>query len=320
MGDDSESMESGHGVVELPFTGDGRIRGDEDRSPETFAFPVIKIEEFQEPSDDTPSKSRRRSPRRSGRGTNAVSSGSSGGGSVTRRRRSSSRASSKNLKSSTDISPASMIFRNLLILEDDLRSQARGQQLLKWQFTIFLSVLMGIAAYAFCELYFSQRNIRGLFKVFLQFIIIFILVTVILFHLSGEYKRTIVIPRKFFTSTNKGIRQFNIKLVKVKSSVSDQIVDIFRWLCRTVANWNIFLMNRILPKGLIGQSALHRFWALVAIRSQPRIGAVDVKLVMNPRAFSAEVREGWEIYRDEFWAREGARRRKVVNELSPKRS
>lgn len=65
---------------------------------------------------------------------------------------------------------------------------------------------------------------------------------------------------------------------------------------------------------MLGETnAVVQFWVGVAIRSQPRIGAVDVKLILNPRAFNAEIREGWEIYRDEFWAREGARRRKSNN-------
>ncbi|AET38335.1 Nem1-Spo7 phosphatase regulatory subunit SPO7 Ecym_2622 [Eremothecium cymbalariae DBVPG len=242
-----------------------------------------------------------------------------GNGSLRRRRRSSSRASSKNLKSTTDISPASKIFRNLLILEDDLRRQAKEQKLLKWQFTLFLSSLMGVAGFAFYELYFSQESVQGLYRMMLQFLFMFIMITVILFHLSGEYRRTIVIPRKFFTNTNKGIRQFNVKLVKVKSSVSDMIADIVRYISRKVAWTSMRILRIILPISYLETTWIYQLWRSVAIRSQPRIGAVDVKLVLYPRAFSAEIREGWEIYRDEFWAREGARRRKLVNQISPKR-
>lgn len=281
-------------------------------------FPVVRIEEFSEGNDDTPSKPRKRSPRRSARSVTPQPSGSSSGNSLTRRRRSSSRTSSKNLRSTTDISPASMIFRNLLILEDDLRRQAREQKALKWYFTLFLSALTGIAASAFYELYFSQDEVKGLYKVVLQFLLLFIMITVVLFHLSGEYKRTIVIPRKFFTSTNKGIRQFNVKLVKVKSTFSDRVIDLVRCVCRNAAYANLRVLRKVLPDSLIVRSGIGKFWKSVALRSQPRIGAVDVKLVLNPRAFGAEIREGWEIYRDEFWAREGARRRKHVNEMSPK--
>ncbi|SCU77557.1 LAFA_0A02278g1_1 [Lachancea sp. 'fantastica'] len=281
-------------------------------------FPVVKIDHYTEFADETPLKSRRRpvkTPHRNAGTTPLQASSGTAHGTATRRRRSSSRSSSKNLKSSTEISPASMIFRNLLILEDDLRRQARQQKALKWQFTLFLALLLGLAAAAFYELYFTQEPVRGLYKVALQFMLIFILVTVILFHLSGEYRRTIVIPRKFFTSTNKGIRQFNVKLVKVRSSVSDMGIDLVRLLCRTTASINLAVAAKTLPARMAEKSGTLRFWQAVALRSQPRIGAIDVKLVLNPRAFSAEVREGWEIYRDEFWAREGARRRKEVNEM-----
>lgn len=229
----------------------------------------------------------------------------SGGGD---RKRSNSRTSSgRNVKSSNDISSASKIFRNLLILEDDLRNQAHNQKVLKWQFTIFLSCLMGVAAFAFYELYFTNGSVKGFYKFILQFTLLFIAITVSLFHLSGEYKRTIIIPRRFFTSTNKGIRQFNVKLVKVPSTWNESFTDFIRLTSRKVAHFNIYLltcMTRLSP-----ENTFVKFWISVTIRSQPRIGAVDVKLVLHPKSFSAEIREGWEIYRDEFWAREGARRR-----------
>lgn len=235
-----------------------------------------------------------------------------GGAGLMERRRSNSRTSSgKNVRSSNDISSASKIFRNLLILEDDLRRQAHRQKLLKWQFTVFLSSLMGVAGFAFYELYFTDGAVRGLHRYIFQFILLFIGITVALFHLGGEYRRTIVIPRKFFASTNKGIRQFNIKLVKVRSTWNERFTDFVRFSSRKVAHSNIYLLARLCR--LSKENALVIFWTSVTVRSQPRIGAVDVKLVLNPRSFSAEVREGWEIYRDEFWAREGARRRKETH-------
>lgn len=242
-------------------------------------------------------------------GTVRSPSFSSGSGLIERKRSNSRTSSGKNVKSSNDISSASKIFRNLLILEDDLRRQAHRQKLLKWQFTIFLSSLMGVAGFAFYELYFS--NVRGLQRYVFQFILLFIGVTVTLFHLGGEYRRTIVIPRKFFAFTNKGIRQFNIKLVKVHSTWNEKFTDFVRFTSRNVAHFNIYLLAKVCK--LTKENAFVVFWNSVAVRSQPRIGAVDVKLVLNPRSFSAEIREGWEIYRDEFWAREGTRRRKQTH-------
>lgn len=240
----------------------------------------------------------------------SVSGGSVGSITSGERKRSNSKTSSdKNVKSSSDISSASKIFRNLLILEDDLRNQARRQKILKWEFTLFLSSLAGVAGFAFYELYVSTEGVSGLHRFMLQFLLLFIAITVALFHLGGEYRRTIIIPRRFFTSTNKGIRQFNLKLVKVHSTWTEQFTDLVRFVSRHTAYPNIYILTKVLR--LSERNAIVTFWKSVTIRSQPRIGAVDVKLVLNPRAFSAEVREGWEIYRDEFWAREGARRRKT---------
>lgn len=222
-----------------------------------------------------------------------------------RRRRSSSRASSKNLKSS-EISPISMVFRNLLILEDGLRIQSKEQRMLKWQFTLFLAGMAGIAAFSFYELYFSSEDVTGLYRMGLQFLMIFISVTIALFHLSGEYKRTMIIPRRFFVNANKGMRQFNLKLVKVKSTWLQKYIDTIRMIVRRIAKSNMSLLKTIGAQN----TALYLFWSSLSIRCQPRLGAVDVKLVLNAKAFSAEIREGWEIYRDEFWKRETVRRRK----------
>ncbi|CAI4054321.1 hypothetical protein N7582_000055 [Saccharomyces uvarum] len=233
------------------------------------------------------------------------------------RKRSGSKTSSvKNTRNSSNISPASMIFRNLLILEDDLRRQAHEQKVLKWQFTLFLASMAGVGAFTFYELYFTTDYIKGFHRVILQFTLSFISITVVLFHISGQYRRTIVIPRRFFTSTNKGIRQFNVKLVKVQSTWDEKYTDSVRFVSRTIAYGNIYCLKRFV--WLKDDNTIVKFWKSVTIQSQPRIGAVDVKLVLNPRAFSAEIREGWEIYRDEFWAREGARRRKQADELRPK--
>ncbi|GMM55828.1 Nem1-Spo7 phosphatase regulatory subunit [Maudiozyma humilis] len=229
------------------------------------------------------------------------------------RRRSFGRDSSgaKSRRNSTHISPTSMIFRNLLILEEDLRKQAREQKRLRWQYTVFLSCMAGIAAFAVYHLYFVENVVTGVHRFAMQFTACFITVTLTLFHLSGQYKRTIVIPRRFFPSTNKGLRQFNIRLVKVHSSWDESLTDGIRQSVGLLVDVNIRVCEWL--SGWWRPVALLRFWHKAQLRCQPRIGAVDVKIVLNPRAFSAEIREGWEIYRDEFWAREGARRRRLVN-------
>ena len=282
-------------------------------------IPVVKLDEDATVFEETPTKTGRdelpRTPwlepkqdeAHSRRGSSSNDAGTGG-----LRKRSGSRTSSgRRSRNSSSISPASMVFRNLLILEDDLRSQSRRLRVLRLQFTAFLSTLAGIAAFSFYLLYFSDEPAQGVYRFILQFSLLFIMITVVLFHLSGQYKRTIIIPRRFFMSTNKGIRPFNLKLVKVHSTIDEKFTDLVRFITRKIAYLNQWFLQKILMLG--EANAVVQFWVGVAIRSQPRIGAVDVKLILNPRAFNAEIREGWEIYRDEFWAREGARRRKSNN-------
>lgn len=107
-----------------------------------------------------------------------------------------------------------------------------------------------------------------------------------------------------------------MKLVKVQSTWDEKYTDSVRFVSRTIAYCNI--LTNFFKDRLKDDNAIDFKTFSLTIQSQPRIGAVDVKLVLNPRAFSAEIREGWEIYRDEFWAREGARRRKQAHELRPK--
>lgn len=234
--------------------------------------------------------------------------------SSSRRRRSDSSEKSGRSSSShhEKISPSTKIFRNLLILEESLRQQSIEQKSLRRKFTTFLTILAGIEGAAFYSLYCSAQPPQHMKKVVLQFMFFFLLITLVLFHLSGEYRRTIVIPRKFFTSTNKGIRQFNLRLVKVKTSIPDKITDWVRTIMLITVQLLIKLTNYMsFFKSYRIVISWHKLLRNLEIQAQPRVGAVDVKLVLNPRAFNAEIREAWEIYRDEFWAREGARRRHV---------
>ncbi|CCH40541.1 Sporulation-specific protein [Wickerhamomyces ciferrii] len=245
------------------------------------------------------------------------------GRSSSRRRKSdSSEKSNRSVRSSSGqrgdkISTTTKIFRNLLILEESLRQQSQDQRILRRKFTAFLAVLAGLSGFCFYSLYGTDKTHSPFTKVILQFLFFFILVTLALFHLSGEYRRTIIIPRRFFTSTNKGLRQLNLRLVKVKTPIGDQFIDITRAILMFVVQLNQSALSYTGPL----QSTKIGKWIksglrTLELRSQPRVGATDVKLMLNPRAFNSEIREAWELYRDEFWAREGSRRRHSISEES----
>jgi hypothetical protein len=98
-----------------------------------------------------------------------------------------------------------------------------------------------------------------------------LLVTIVLFYISGSYSTTLVHSRRFIHNTNKGLHAFNVKLVKIPPTWLEALVDLV--------------------------------WA-PAYASRP--GRV-VKLVLSPRAFNPDTIEGWEIYRQEYWNREHER-------------
>lgn len=235
-----------------------------------------------------------------------------------RRRKSDSEKSGRSARSSSGqrdkIPQTTKIFRNLLVLEESLRQQYKEQKSLRRKFTMFLAILAGLEGFVIYLLYFTSPVLSQFRQYSMKFSAFFILVTLVLFHLSGEYRRTIVIPRRFFNSMNKGIRQLNLRLVKVKSPMSDKVVDFIRYSLSIIHYWcsNVFQYSGPLKRTFIGR------WIELALRkieltSQPRIGATDLKLVLNPRSFNSEIREAWELYRDEFWSREGAKRRQLSN-------
>lgn len=91
--------------------------------------------------------------------------------------------------------------------------------------------------------------------------------TLLLFYLTGEYTHKISRPRKFFVTANKGIRQLNVRLVKVKVPFKERVLNYLR----------------------------------LRVKKNPRKGVDHIRLVLNPRVFSTANREQWELYRNQFW-------------------
>ncbi|EDK36888.2 hypothetical protein PGUG_00986 [Meyerozyma guilliermondii ATCC 6260] len=202
------------------------------------------------------------------------------------------------------------IFRNLLLLEENLRQQVIQQRAMRRKYLTFLAILCSLSASIAHQLYFVEKTPTGTKRVILQFSLLALLVTLMLYHLSGEYQKTIVLPRRFLSSTNKGLRQFNIRLVKIKIPLSDSIIDLVREMSLFVVNLLLISFHRLNPAMIQNRdSKLEVFLVSCQSQCQPRIGITDVKLVLNARMFNTDIREGWELYRSEFWIHEGVRRR-----------
>lgn len=213
------------------------------------------------------------------------------------------------------------IFRNLLILEESLREQVIQQRALRRKYLTFLAVLCSLIASISHHLYFNNdsnaSSSSGAVRVILQFTLLALLVTLMLYHLSGEYQKTIVLPRKFLSSTNKGLRQLNVRLVKIKTPLTDNIIDLIREFLLLMATMCLNSLHKVYPSIIQNKhSKLEVFLVSCQLQCQPRIGVTDVKLVLNARVFNTDVREGWELYRSEFWIHEGVRRRNAMMAFS----
>lgn len=207
------------------------------------------------------------------------------------------------------------VFRNLLILEESLRQQVFQQKAMRRKYLTFLATLCCLIASISHHLYFSQRT--GPLRVILQLVLGTLCMTVLLYNLSGEYQKTIVLPRRFLALTNKGLRQLNVRLVRVKMSFTDTCGDLMREFSLFLIMMLLRSLHTIFPLMVRNPGSKIELWLVLAqLRCQPRYGLSDVKLVLFPRTFSTDIREGWELYRNEFWANEGVRRRKNLVEFA----
>ncbi|KAI5959680.1 SPO7 [Candida theae] len=212
----------------------------------------------------------------------------------------------------TSMPPSGKIFRNMLILEESLREQVIQQRAMRRKYLTFLAILCSIIAGLAHHLFILDAAVSstGTTRLVLKFLLISTVITLLLYHLSGEYQKTIVLPRKFLSSTNKGLRQLNVRLVKIKTPLSDKVTDLIRELSLLVVNFALEVLHKISPNSVQNKdSKIEVFLVICQSQCQPRIGVTDVKLLLNARVFNVDIREGWEIYRSEFWINEGVRRR-----------
>ncbi|KAI5970439.1 SPO7 [Candida margitis] len=237
-------------------------------------------------------------------------------GKIRRRSKEPSEKSHRSLDKSgtgyTSMPPSGKVFRNLLILEESLREQVIQQRAMRRKYLIFLAILCSIIAGLAHHLFILDPSISstGTTRLILKFFLISTVITLLLYHLSGEYQKTIVLPRKFLSSTNKGLRQLNVRLVKIKTPLADKITDLIRELSLLVVNFALSISHSISPNSIQNKdSRVEVFLVTCQSQCQPRIGVTDVKLLLNARVFNVDIREGWEIYRSEFWINEGVRRR-----------
>lgn len=149
--------------------------------------------------------------------------------------------------------------------------------------------------------------------------------TGVLYYATGLYYKTIVEPRIFVASANRGLRSINIKLVKVPLTTREWIGWWYRWYtfrpppprpAAPVKRRPSNTAKRPIHLAATPTKPLYtREPAQPSIQSEDEDdvdewlpGGMHIKLVVLPRGFSPDFREGWELYRVEYWEKENEER------------
>ena len=234
------------------------------------------------------------------------------------------------------------IYLNLLILESSLRLQYLSLRARLRLHLLLLTLLSAWCAIFTWLLFFRPREDGSGVGGSVYWVVESIeklgwcggVVTLGLFWGTGMYERGVRWPRKFVGKTNRGLRTFNLKVVVVKGGFWAEVAG---WLgMLDPLGWyrDLRVDFQVLPKDIEAAAsamsnsggaqpeklATKDHWNAHAARhgliEEDIASSGDVlKLLLLPKPFSPDFREGWETYRMEYWERENARRadlRRVV--------
>lgn len=167
-------------------------------------------------------------------------------------------------------------FKNLIVMEESLRQQYIAMAISRKKHVLFFSFLVLSSTY-FGYAMFINPSIYRLVNFFDQLMFMASIVILGLFYLTGLYTKAFVYSPRFIHNANKGLRPFNVKLVRVPRT------------------WKEYLISVVWDPGFVC--------------AHGRL----VKIILSARAFSPEIVEGWEIYRNEYWERENTRQPRAKN-------
>ncbi|KAM3424001.1 hypothetical protein BST61_g1393 [Cercospora zeina] len=143
-------------------------------------------------------------------------------------------------------------------------------------------------------------------------------VTLLLFWGTGMYERGVRWPRKFISTTNRGLRGFNLKVVVVRGGLLREMLSWLALLDPAGCFREERVNFQIVPRDIEslaghgnGKETLH--WnahaAKYGLLEEDIAPAGDVlRVLLLPKPFSPDFREGWDTFRIEYWERENARR------------
>jgi len=247
------------------------------------------------------------------------------------------------------------IYLNMLILEASLRSQYLALRARRRIHTFFLLVL-GLTVIATTHFLFFRPREDGrgsggspywVIDTSIKLLWLGSVLTALLTWATGLWERGMRWPKRWVGVTNRGLRGMNMKVVVLKGpwwktsmqqgawllaiwyllKPGSAGVGMYRWMSGperaskidgkfayregSVKGSNMSYGASMAPGGT-GQGV-----SGVLKEEDVAPGGDILRLMLLPKMFSAEFREGWEKYRDDYWTRENERRadlRRVVQQ------
>lgn len=148
-------------------------------------------------------------------------------------------------------------------------------------------------------------------------------VTLLLFWGTGMYERGVRWPRKFISITNRGLRGFNLKVVVVRGGFLQEILS---WMALLdVAGWfkEARVNFQLVPRDIEHLGGKEQWNAHAAkyglIEEDIAPGGDVLRVLLLPKPFSPDFREGWDTLRMEYWERENTRRAHVRSSVRIRR-
>lgn len=235
----------------------------------------------------------------------------------------------------------SMVYLNLLILEASMRAQYLELRARRRHHTFFIMILaLWIGGFGYLLFLAPREDGRGMGGSIYWALegaqkVCFMggVITAILVWAVGIWERGIRWPRRWFAISNRGLRSFNCKLVKIRRPwYAEALSTIGFFLTYGLFSHTASSSYRHVEPSLLRevekelQISNDNHPTLVLPHDDEEQGGHEedlapggdyVKLLLLAKPFSPTFRENWELYRTEYWERENERRallRKKVKE------
>ncbi|KAK5112249.1 hypothetical protein LTR62_004410 [Meristemomyces frigidus] len=219
------------------------------------------------------------------------------------------------------------IYLNLLILEASLRQQYLALRA-RLRLHSLLLLLLGLWLTTFTYLLFLRPREDGsgvggsvywLLEAIEKLGWFGGVVTGFLVWGTGLYERGVRWPRRWVGVSNRGLRGFNMKVVVVRAGFWREVrgwigvLDVAGWWREERINFQVVPRDIEAAAAAAGGGKGVENWNTHAMRhgliEEDIAPSGDVlKLLLLPKPFTADFREGWETFRMEYWERENGRR------------